>query len=443
MPKISIIIRTKNESRWITHCLEMVFNQDYKDKEVVIVDNNSSDHTIDLAQQFPISKVLTIDRFVPGEALNLGIAASSGEYIVCLSAHCIPKKNDWLKKLYQNFIEYPESLAGVYGRQLPICYTPAQDKRDLLITFGRDKRIQKKDYFFHNANSMIKRSLWEKFPFDDIASNIEDRIWGKKIVDNGYFLLYEPDAEVYHHHGIHQGNPDARVNGVVSIIEKLDKDTTNELPESLKPGKIRIDIIIPVLDSSPLTAQGLELLQNTVERLSASSYITNIFVLSHHDYPIKGNFAYIRRSLLGDIDQLSIDELLAKTTLNIEEKHGYASLIGYFDYKYLYRYEDIDNLISYRQYGGFDTVFIGYEDYGHYWVVDNGNYMQINPDNSPVENRSPSYVALYGQGCIADAGAVRTGNLISGKIGIYPTKDSKYKLRINKLVSDRNLDDNI
>ena len=34
MPKISIIIRTKNEEDWISHCLENVFNQDYKDFEV-------------------------------------------------------------------------------------------------------------------------------------------------------------------------------------------------------------------------------------------------------------------------------------------------------------------------------------------------------------------------------------------------------------------------
>ena len=43
---ISIVVRTKNEERWITQCLNAVFSQDYKDFEVIIVDNESNDSTI-------------------------------------------------------------------------------------------------------------------------------------------------------------------------------------------------------------------------------------------------------------------------------------------------------------------------------------------------------------------------------------------------------------
>ena len=214
MPKISIIIRTKNEEDWIQHCLDMVFKQDYQDFEVILVDNNSSDHTVTVAKRYPLAKVINIDYFIPGDALNKGIQVSTGEYIVCLSAHCVPKEIGWLDKLLANFDNNPK-VAGVYGRQLPVSYTEPLDKRDLLITFGRDKRIQKKDYFFHNANSMLRRDVWEKFPFDDQATNIEDRIWGKTVTDNDYYLVYEPSAEVYHHHGLHQGNPIERVRGVV------------------------------------------------------------------------------------------------------------------------------------------------------------------------------------------------------------------------------------
>ena len=92
MPKISIIIRTKNEEDWIQHCLEMVFKQDYRDFEVILVDNNSSDQTVSVAKRYPLAKIIYIDVFMPGDALNQGIRASVGEYIVCLSAHCVPKE---------------------------------------------------------------------------------------------------------------------------------------------------------------------------------------------------------------------------------------------------------------------------------------------------------------------------------------------------------------
>ena len=40
-PLVSIIIRTKNEERWIHSCLKAVFKQEYKNFEVIIADNNS------------------------------------------------------------------------------------------------------------------------------------------------------------------------------------------------------------------------------------------------------------------------------------------------------------------------------------------------------------------------------------------------------------------
>ena len=44
MNKISIIVRTKNEERWIGHCLKAIYEQDYPSFEVILVDNNSTDN---------------------------------------------------------------------------------------------------------------------------------------------------------------------------------------------------------------------------------------------------------------------------------------------------------------------------------------------------------------------------------------------------------------
>ena len=78
----------------------------------------------------------------------------------------MPKDTDWLTRLLDNFKDDPK-LAGVYGRQLPVSFTDPVDKRDLLIVFGQDRRVQVKDYFFHNASSMLRRDVWDAFPFDE------------------------------------------------------------------------------------------------------------------------------------------------------------------------------------------------------------------------------------------------------------------------------------
>ena len=144
MNKISIIIRTKNEERWISHCLQSVFKQKYPSFEVILVDNESSDSTLEIAKRFPIKKFITIKEFFPGKAINLGIKSSEGQLICCISSHCVPKNNDWLSHLSSNLIDHPE-IGGVYGRQIPTSFTEDIDKRDLVIVFGRDKRIQEKD----------------------------------------------------------------------------------------------------------------------------------------------------------------------------------------------------------------------------------------------------------------------------------------------------------
>ena len=61
-------------------------------------------------------------------------------------------------------------------------FSSAQTKRDLLITFGLDKKIQIKDSFFHNANSIIRKEVWSKIKFDEKVNNIEDGIWASKVL---------------------------------------------------------------------------------------------------------------------------------------------------------------------------------------------------------------------------------------------------------------------
>jgi glycosyltransferase involved in cell wall biosynthesis len=72
LPTISIVIRTYNEEKWIRHCLISVFSQDFKDIDVVIVDNNSTDKTLDIVKEFPIKKIINIEKYLPGLALNMG-----------------------------------------------------------------------------------------------------------------------------------------------------------------------------------------------------------------------------------------------------------------------------------------------------------------------------------------------------------------------------------
>lgn len=221
MSLVSIIIRTKDEEDWIGMCLKAIQDQEIKHKvEIVIVDNISTDKTVAKARQIvPDLKLVELVDYRPGLALNKGIAAASGDIIVCLSAHCIPANSSWLRVLCDELSGV--NVAGVYGRQIPLASTPQQDIRDLWIVFGLDKRIQTNDPFFHNANSAFFKSAWADNPFNEEVYNLEDRVWGQVQVNHNKHIVYCPDAVVYHHHGIHQKGNKARCDGVIKIMREL------------------------------------------------------------------------------------------------------------------------------------------------------------------------------------------------------------------------------
>ncbi|NQU31748.1 MAG: glycosyltransferase [Bacteroidetes bacterium] len=434
--KISIIIRTKNEEKWVGYCLDSIYSQKIDaEVEVIIVDNESTDHTIEVAKRYPVQKFININKFLPGKALNDGIRSSTGDYLVCISAHCVPGKDDWLEKLLSNFQDNLE-IAGVYGRQLPLSFTDSIDKRDLLMVFGLDKRIQKKDYFFHNANSMIPRSVWEKFPFDENATNIEDRIWGKQVIEAGYKIIYEPEAAVYHHHGLHQGNTKERLQGVVSILEDVDANSLNGLPQSMKPDALNVAAVIPIIGNISKDTVQFQCFEKTVNDLKISRYIKSIYCVTEEQLLADSTgIKWLNRKLIKKADFVGLEELMKSTLEEIEAQSDFPDSILYVNHDYLNRPKGVfDELIKDAQYKGCDTVFPGLIDYGHYWYQNADDvYMQTDSSLESRKKRDPLYKALYGLGCLTASWAIRTGLMVSGKVGILKITNPKYALRIPKI----------
>ena len=220
---ISVVIRAKNEASWLRRCLTALSLQSVRPEEVVIVDNQSWDSTQSVAKESGC-QVINIDdaEFTHGRALNRGISTCSGDLVALLSAHCIPVNDRWLERLVANFAD--PVVAGVYGRQEPLPDSHDFDKRDLWTTFGVERRIQRRDPFFHNANATIRRSVWEKHPFNEALFGLEDRVWAQEVLAAKHVIVYEPAASVYHYHGIHQGRDERRAQRVVRVIELMQQN---------------------------------------------------------------------------------------------------------------------------------------------------------------------------------------------------------------------------
>jgi CMP-N-acetylneuraminic acid synthetase len=430
---ISIIIRTKNEERWITPCLMGVFKQDYKDVEVILVDNVSTDKTIEKALHFDIKKVVTCEDFRPGLALNMGIRESKGEYIVCLSGHCIPVDDKWLSNLLKNFDD--DEVAGVYGRQEPLAFTPNSDKRDLSIIFGLDRRIQKKDSFFHNANSMLRRKLWEENPFDETLANIEDRVWAEKALHEGYKIVYEPRASVYHYHGIYHHGNEERCANIVRILETLKPETKNNIHIDID--KLNIIAVIPVKGENDLLG-GKPLIGYTIEQALQSKYISNIIVstdnpeIAELSEKLGASAPFLRDESLSE-DFVDVEKVLQYSMEKMEDLKIFPDIIVYLEITFPFRPRQlIDNIIIQLVENGFDSVLAVKRESRSIWSEEDGKIKRIDKGDIPRRYKEPSFVGLKGLCCVTHPEFLREGSLLGGRVGVYEVNNSYSSIEVRE-----------
>jgi len=84
---VSVIIPNHNRARFLVECLESVFNQSYKDLEIIVVDDHSTDGSLKILNYYSDRVVIiNCDEHGAGSARNAGIRASQGMYIALLDS---------------------------------------------------------------------------------------------------------------------------------------------------------------------------------------------------------------------------------------------------------------------------------------------------------------------------------------------------------------------
>jgi len=112
---VSIVIPAYNAARTIRMCLDSILRQDYsRDRyEVIVVDNNSTDGTPEIVQQYPVKLAYERQLQGPHAATNAGVKEAKGEILVFTDSDCIAKQG-WLRAMVKPFED--ENIVGVGGR---------------------------------------------------------------------------------------------------------------------------------------------------------------------------------------------------------------------------------------------------------------------------------------------------------------------------------------
>lgn len=110
--KISVVIPALNEGAQIAYCLASLAEQSFRDFEVIVVDNGSSDDTVEIARAFGCRLLFEAERGATA-ARQRGFDAAHGEIIASTDADTVVPPN-WLLLIEQSFREDPNQV-GVYG----------------------------------------------------------------------------------------------------------------------------------------------------------------------------------------------------------------------------------------------------------------------------------------------------------------------------------------
>ena len=215
---ISIIIPNYNGEKFLTDCLHSIQNQTFIDYEVIVVDNASTDQSVDLIRhKFPGVTILENheNRGYAGGANN-GILSARGEYLLILNTDTILSP-DCLSELYLAICERPEM--GMYAPRILYPDAKLNAAGSMASVSGssweRGKGKVASGHFDtpcevfgpYGAAALFCRKVLEKTGgFDeDFFLFVEETDLSFRARLAGYRCWYVPSAIVTHYHGATAG----------------------------------------------------------------------------------------------------------------------------------------------------------------------------------------------------------------------------------------------
>ena len=198
IPRVSIIMRSRNSGWSIAQALSGLFAQEFKDFELLVVDSASTDRTLEIARQYPC-RIIDVppQAYFPGAVLNFAMEQARAEIVVFQNSDAIPLTPYTLGRLVAAFDD-PEVQAA-YGRQMPRPEAAPWVRRDYAASFP-EAGPGPPWITLSLPIAAMRKSVWRERPFYTEAYSSEDTEWGQWAVTHGRKIQYVPDAVVMHSH---------------------------------------------------------------------------------------------------------------------------------------------------------------------------------------------------------------------------------------------------
>lgn len=225
---VSIVIPTRNRAEKLKGCLERLREQEFKNFEVVVVDDGSSDNTKEVIKNFSGLEIQYIyqEHIQQGAARNRGIKNARGKYVAFIGDDIYPETL-WLSE-HMKVHEQNKGIAvlgfTLWPREWKInAFMKYLAPNGPQFNYGIIKDANNCGWdFFLTSNISLERIWFEKDMFDENFRGwgYEDLELGYRLEKRGLRIVFNAKAIAYHHHYYDNPEPFLKMqkNAAVSAL---------------------------------------------------------------------------------------------------------------------------------------------------------------------------------------------------------------------------------
>ncbi len=204
--KVSIIVPVYNAEKTIFKCINSLTEQEFDDiYEIIIVDNGSTDRTINILNSFANKKIKIASESErgPAAARNKGISLAKGEYIAFTDSDCEVHRN-WLSTLLNTIEKTGADVVGggVYCPFKNIVSIAAEISLFGEFTASEDN-VSRYTRLIPTNNVCYKKEIFDKLGVFDVRFKYaggEDALFNWIIYKNNFKIFYNNGIRIIHHH---------------------------------------------------------------------------------------------------------------------------------------------------------------------------------------------------------------------------------------------------
>lgn len=209
MPKISIIVPVYNCEKYISNCINSILEQSFKDFELILVDDGSSDRSFEICESFAKkdNRVRAIHQPNSGvsRARNRGLDEAKGEYIGFVDGDdCVDK--EMYERLYKNLADNNAdiSICGIVNYFVKKDGTTEKVRQSPVDGFwifsgeqALKEALQSRLYSVNPVNKLFKRELFDKLRYPE-GKISEDAFLIPVVISKAGKVVYDSKPMYYY-----------------------------------------------------------------------------------------------------------------------------------------------------------------------------------------------------------------------------------------------------